>query len=108
MFDEILKNYLYFFTIPRDNRPGRFYTSVITKEVYYDISNINRGIAIIFNHESFESEEIRHGTRKDGDDLKSVLVGLQFDVRMYMNLNADRVRDVLRSGKEFTLLVNAT
>lgn len=73
----------------------------MTKELYYDISHANRGVALIFNHEKFDGndKEDRVGTKKDGDDLKAVLQGLQFDVRYYMDLKLEEIRKVLYQGK---------
>ncbi|CAO1419666.1 unnamed protein product [Diamesa tonsa] len=69
----------------------------ITKDLSYDFSNAKRGLALIFNHETFKDpvHTERKGTKKDGDDLKAVLKELQFDVRVYMDLTLDEIRKVL-------------
>ncbi|CAO1443301.1 unnamed protein product [Diamesa hyperborea] len=56
-----------------------------------------RGIALIFNHEKFIDPVYskRKGTKKDGDDLKDVLKKLNFDVRYYMNLKLDEIKQIL-------------
>ena len=71
----------------------------MTDELYYDFSNANRGIALIFNHEKFKDRDNRKGTKKDGDDLKAVLEGLQFDVRDYMDLNLNEIIEILFKGE---------
>lgn len=72
----------------------------MTKDLYYDISHTKRGVAIIFNHEKFNGngKEDRVGTKKDGDDLKAVLQGLQFDVRDYMDLKLEEIRNIIVEG----------
>ncbi|CAO1443328.1 unnamed protein product [Diamesa hyperborea] len=76
-------------------KAGKMYPSQMTDDLYYDFSNANRGIAIIFNHEKIKGETNRQGTKKDGDDLKAVLKGLKFDVRDYMDLNLNEIIDIL-------------
>lgn len=77
----------------------------MTEALSYDCLNKNRNVALIFNHESFENvDSKREGTRKDGNDLKNVLQKLQFDVRLYMDLKLNQVRDILHYGK--TLFTN--
>ena len=68
-------------------------------EDYYDFSNSNRGIALIFNHESFDQYSKRNGTRKDGDDLNEVLTYLQFDVRQHMDLKFNEIKSILSEGE---------
>lgn len=84
--------------IVNDDKPGRIHPSVMTDDLYYDFSNVNRGIALIFNHEKFNGKDNRKGTKKDGDDLKAVLEGLQFDVRDYMDLKLNEIIDILYNG----------
>ncbi|CAO1421113.1 unnamed protein product, partial [Diamesa tonsa] len=64
-------------------------------DLHYDFSNVNRGIALIFNHEYFNDKPRRIGAKKDGDDLKAVLKELQFDVKEYMDLKLDEIKKVL-------------
>ena len=73
---------------------------VNTTEEYYNFTNANRGIALIFNHikiAGFDKE--RFGTQKDGNDLKAVLKGLQFDVRYHPDFKLDKIRNELTKGK---------
>ena len=86
-----------------DDKPGRLHPSIMTEDLYYDFSNDNRGIALIFNHEKFKGEGNRAGTRKDGDDLKAVLEGLQFEVRDYMDRKLDQILEILYNGKTFQI-----
>ena len=72
---------------------------IMTDDMYYDYSNANRGIALIFNHEYFDDKPRKEGTKKDGDDLKAVLEELQFDVRYHMNLKVNDIFDILFKGK---------
>ncbi|CAO1443319.1 unnamed protein product [Diamesa hyperborea] len=67
----------------------------MTNDFYYDITHAKRGIALIFNHEKFDGEQDRLGTKKDTDDLKAVLEGFEFDVRVSNDLKADEIRNVL-------------
>lgn len=72
----------------------------MTKDVYYDISHVNRGVALIFNHTTFKDEKKtdRNGTVKDALDLKAVLEGLKFDVTVHKDLKAVDVKNVLYNG----------
>ena len=63
------------------------------------MSNDNRGIALIFNHEYFNGQSRREGTQKDCDDLKTVLEKHKFDVRYYMDLKLYEIKDILYNGK---------
>ncbi|CAO1419850.1 unnamed protein product [Diamesa serratosioi] len=70
----------------------------MTDSSIYDFKNAKRGVALIFNHKKCNGQnEVRHGTVKDGVDLKNVLEGLQFDVRSYMDLKLDEIKEVLRN-----------
>ena len=67
---------------------------------YYNLWNDYRGIALIFNHESFKNGySKRNGTRKDGNDLKNVLQKLQFDVRQHMDLKFNEIKSILSEGE---------
>ena len=59
----------------------------------------NRGIALIFNHETFSHQPKREGTLKDGKDLKATLQRLQFDVRVYKDLKLKQIKNILYIGK---------
>ena len=68
-------------------------------EDYYDLTNENRGVALIFNQEYFTGQDRREGTKKDGDDLITVLKKHKFSVRYYPDLKKDEIKDILYKGK---------
>ena len=56
----------------------------------YNMNHPRRGTAIIFNHMYFDQRlglKQRNGTNVDRDSLKSVLKGLDFEVRVYNDLH---------------------
>ena len=55
----------------------------------YNMNHPRRGIAIIFNHMNFDPRlglKQRNGTNVDRDSLRSVLKGLDFEVKVYNDL----------------------
>ena len=64
----------------------------------------HRGIALIFNHENFSGDK-REGTLKDGEDLKAILEGLNFDVRAHIDLKFQQIKDILLKGKTLEIKV---
>lgn len=54
----------------------------------YNMTHLNRGIAIIFNHENFEvpSLKSRAGTNVDCENLYEALTQLDFDVKVFKDL----------------------
>ena len=74
-------------------------------ENFYDFMHDNRGIALIFNHETISDQPKRNGTLKDGKDLKAILERLNFDVRDHMDLNFQQIKDILHNGKTLKLEV---
>ncbi|CAO1441769.1 unnamed protein product [Diamesa hyperborea] len=68
-------------------------TDKASENLCYDMSNANRGVALIFNQEFkfLDNSQASYDT----DDLKAVLEILQFDVRIYKNLKADEIRKIL-------------
>ena len=64
----------------------------------------NRGIALIFNHETFSGDK-RDGTIKDGEDLKAILERLNFVVTVHMDLKFQQIKDILHDGKTVKLEV---
>lgn len=75
----------------------------MNKDLYYDISHANRGVAIIFIQERCNGELRK--VQEDGDKLKAVLLELQFDVRDYLDLTLGQIREVLLSGNTFLLIL---
>ena len=65
---------------------------------YYDFTNENRGVALIFNHEYCTDQKRREGTKKDGDDLITVLKKHKFDTRDYLDLTKNEIRNILIEG----------
>ena len=64
-----------------------------------------RGIALIFNHETFSHQPEREGTIKDCKDLKATLERLQFKVRVYKDLKLKQIKGILYKGKTLELEV---
>ena len=60
----------------------------------------NRGIALIFNHETFSGQSKRNGSSKDGKDLKAALQGLNFNVRVHKDLEFEQIKGILYDGKQ--------
>jgi hypothetical protein len=68
---------------------------------YYDTTNENRGIALVFNHLNFKSMKSRSGTTKDKEDIVKVLRSMDFDVRVYNDLNKGDLLNILESSEYF-------
>ena len=80
----------------KGNKPKYIQRSRNTENLCYNMSNANRGIALIFNHPYKHLNN--YGVNIDADNLKSVLGKLNFDVRYHFNLNSDDIKDVLKKG----------
>lgn len=66
---------------------------------YYRMDHPKRGLALIFNHESFSSGlSPRTGTNVDCDDLKNCLAGLGFEVEHYQDLKFKAIKARLAKG----------
>jgi len=64
----------------------------------YNMNHPRRGIAIIFNHMNFDPRlglKQRNGTNVDRDSLRSVLKGLDFEVKVYNDLHFKQLERVL-------------
>lgn len=68
-------------------------------EHYYNMSHKRRGMALIFNHETFEMDLPRKGTNSDRDRLKDTLASLDFDVNVYENRTISEIKNILLNGK---------
>lgn len=66
---------------------------------FYDMNHSKRGLALIFNHESFDSHVPRRGTHVDRDRLNKTLKSLDFDVRIFENLKIEEIKTALSNGK---------
>lgn len=80
----------------KPKKPGQIYPSRPTNERYYDYTNSNIGIAIIFNQVTFKSENTREGSSKDAQDLKNVLSNLGFIVEILPDYTTHEIRDFLQ------------
>lgn len=63
-----------------------------------------RGVALIFNHETFDDVENkkREGTDKDQERLEKMLNHLQFEVRCYKDLKYGKLMNVLKERKHYS------
>lgn len=66
----------------------------------YNMSHKNRGLALIFNHETFHREDKskRTGTDKDRDRLTEVLKVFKFNVRNFEDSSFRAMVEELRKG----------
>ena len=55
-------------------------------------------MAIIFNHEEFQSLLTRKGTNIDRDNLMKAMTDLGFEVSVYDNLTAKSIMNVVDQG----------
>lgn len=69
--------------------------------LYYKMDHRNRGIAIIFNHTTFDDKELfeRNGTDKDSEALQRSFRKLGFKVHVYNDLTSASVVSVLDKGE---------
>lgn len=77
-------------------------TAAIDKnEDLYKMNHPKRGMALIFNHQQFDSSALdeRHGTEKDATTLTKVLKKHKFNVAIYNDLNYGAIYDVLVEGE---------
>lgn len=70
-------------------------------DYYYKMNHKNRGIALIFNHETFFDFDmpIRKGTNVDRDRLEQTFAGLGFDVRVHDNKTEAQIKSILQEGE---------
>lgn len=64
----------------------------------YNMTHKKRGIALIFNHEHFDSYSLksRAGTNVDAENLFQTLVGLKFDVRIRKDFRLTEIQEEIR------------
>lgn len=69
-------------------------------DYYYKMNHKNRGLCLIFNHESFldKSLGLRRGTQVDRDRLHKTFTALDFDVRIFDNPSEVTIRGILKKG----------
>lgn len=70
-------------------------------DFYYKMDHKRRGIALIFNHETFHDFElpIRKGTNVDRNRLQHTFTQLGFDVRIFDNRTETEINNILQEGK---------
>lgn len=57
------------------------------KDIFYNMKHKKRGLALIFNHETFDGDlSTRFGTTKDRDRLQTVLTNLGFKVEVFNDM----------------------
>ena len=83
--------------VSRDEELKKKHCSKLIEHFCYDMSNANRGIALIFDKEFNNDYNFKLNMNTKG--FKSVLEKLYFDVRYYKDLKADEIRNVLYDGK---------
>lgn len=72
-------------------------------DYYYKMDHKHRGIALIFNHETFYDFDMptRRGTHVDRDRLENTFAGLGFDVRVYDNQTEAQIKSILQEGESW-------
>jgi caspase-like apoptosis-related cysteine protease len=67
---------------------------------YYKMNHTRRGMAIIFNHENFNSWFLkpRDGTNVDCDNLKRTMQGLGFEVTVHCNNKREELIKIVDEG----------
>lgn len=61
-----------------------------------------RGLALIFNHEVFDCNSPRKGTRADRDNLQRTLESMDFDVQIFENETISEIKGILEES-EYTI-----
>lgn len=67
----------------------------------YNMNHRRRGLAIIFNHKNFDMRlglKTRNGTDADRDNLRSTLRSLDFDVKVYNDLEFKNMEQILEEA----------
>ncbi|CAG9763265.1 unnamed protein product [Ceutorhynchus assimilis] len=78
---------------PQDAVPGQD-----PEDEYYNMSHSNRGIALIFNHQYFDSpfNKERKGTEFDRDAIQGVLKKIGFHVEVYEDYSREKIMETLQ------------
>lgn len=68
---------------------------------YYRMNHASRGLALIFNHEHFDSPHLRPraGTNADFENLNATLIHLGFLVRTYYDADYKTVQNAVEDGE---------
>lgn len=74
----------------------------------YNMKHKKRGIALIFNHEHFDSYSLktRAGTNVDAENLFQTLIGLNFEVRIRKDFRFSEIHDEIREGLYIEIIKN--
>lgn len=80
-------------------KPGLLYPSRPTESKYYDFTNSNVGIALIFNQVTVKGESARKGSDKDADDLQKVLSEIGFQVEICNDFTVEEIKGKLWQSK---------
>lgn len=70
----------------------------LDSKCFYKMDHKNRGLALIFNHETFDAHKARTGTDVDRNRLKKTLTSLDFHVKCYENLTIEDIKNKLKEG----------
>lgn len=73
---------------------------------HYKMDHKKRGIALIFNHETFECGNLksRAGTNEDCQNFKECLSVLGFDVKVFKDLTYAQLDSQVKKGKSYCQL----
>lgn len=73
---------------------------------HYKMDHKKRGIALIFNHETFECGNLksRAGTNEDCQNFKECLSGLGFDVKVFKDLSYSQLDNQVKKGRPYCRL----
>lgn len=82
----------------KPEKPGHKFPSKPTNERYYDFTNDDVGLALIFNQVNFKGEKERKGSLKDAEDLKEVLSGIGFKAEIFTDFTIKKIENLLLSG----------
>lgn len=88
-------------------KPGKLHPSRPTNDRYYDFTNENVGIALIFNQVRFKNEQERKGSNKDAEDLREVLSNIGFDVRLHTDFTVQQIKNEVLNSKSLFYLNKA-
>lgn len=70
-------------------------------DYYYNMNHTKRGIALIFNHESFDDIDWaeRIGTQADCQNLRKTFIALNFEVRIHNDRTKSEMKNILQKGE---------
>lgn len=70
-------------------------------DYHYNMNHTKRGIALIFNHESFDDTDWaeRSGTQADCQNLRKIFTALNFEVRIHNDRTKSEMKSILQKGE---------